>query len=308
MKELLVTGANGLIGSAVRRVHGENDKVVYLIKNDVDLTDFEKTKKVFQKYAPKKVIHLAALVGGLGSNAIHSGEYFRSNILINVNVLESARLAKVEKLESFMSTCIFPDKITYPLHEKDLHNGPPHPSNFGYAYAKRMLEVQSTAYRKEWGCNFINLIPTNVYGPNDNFSLENGHVAGTLIHKCYLAKQNNSELLVWGSGKPLREFVYSDDVARLALWTLDNYNEDTPLILTSGIEYTIKDLVKAVVDAMKFRGKVVFDTTKPEGQFRKPSDPTKFKKYQPDFKFLSLQEGVGRTVDWFEANYPKVRK
>ena len=307
MKKLLVTGANGLIGSAVRKIYSDRDDVIYLTKQDCDLSDFEKTKQVFGDYKPEKVLHFAAVVGGLGSNSLHSGEFFRNNILINVNVLESARLAGVNKLISFMSTCIFPDKITYPLNEQDLHNGAPHPSNFGYAYAKRMLDVQSTAYRKEWGCNYITAIPTNVFGPHDNFNLENGHVTSSLIHKCYIAMQTNQPLTVWGTGSPLREFVFSEDVAKLSLWMLENYNEEIPIILTSGIEYSIKDLVEAVVKAMKFKGHVIFDISKPEGQFRKPSDPTKMKKYLPDFKFTPLQEGVDKTVDWFLNNYSTAR-
>jgi GDP-L-fucose synthase len=308
MNKLLVTGSNGLIGSAIRNIHKENANTLFLTREVVDLTQYEKTKTIFEKFQPTQVIHLAAVVGGLGSNSIHSGEYFRHNILINVNVLESARIVGVNKLISFMSTCIFPDKINYPLNEKDLHNGPPHPSNFGYAYAKRMLEVQSAAYRKEWGCNYITVIPTNVYGPHDNFSLENGHVVSTLIHKCFLAKQNNTDLVVWGTGAPLREFVYSEDIARLTLWALDNYNEETPIIFTSGIEYTIKELVETIIKTMKFKGKVIFDKTKPDGQFRKPSDPTKLRSYLPEFKFLSLQEGIAMTVEWFLNNYPNIRK
>ena len=237
MTKTVVTGANGLVGYAIRQ---ENlPDIVYLTRSDVDLTDFEATKNIFMMLKSENVIHLAAQVGGLGGNLIHSGEYFRNNILININVLESTRLAGCKKLISFMSTCVFPDKCSYPLNEKDLHNGPPHPSNFGYAYAKRMLEVQSSAYRKEWDCNYIVAIPTNIYGPNDNFSLVDGHVISSLIHKAYLAKKNRTDLSVWGSGKSLREFAYSADIAKLAIWAIEHYSEETPIILTSGIEVSI---------------------------------------------------------------------
>ncbi len=306
MKKIMVTGADGLVGSAVRRLNPAD--TVYVTRKDVDLTNFEETKKFINKIAPTHVIHLAAQVGGIGGNSMHSGEFFRNNIMININVLEAARLAGVNRLVSFMSTCVFPDKTTYPLNEKDLHGGPPHHSNFGYAYAKRMLEVQSSAYRKEWGCNFNVLIPTNIYGPNDNFNLTEGHVLPSLIHKCYLAKQNNTPLTIWGSGKPLREFVLSDDIARLTLWALDNYNEESPLILSSGEEVSIGDMVKLIVKLMDFKGEVVFDSTKPDGQFRKPSDVTKLRKYLPDFKFVPVEEGVASTVKWFVENYPNVRK
>lgn len=306
MAKTIVTGANGLVGYAIRQL--KLPDFIYLTREVVDLTDFDAIKNKFVELSPENVIHLAAQVGGIGGNLIHSGEYFRNNILININVLESARIARSKKLLSFMSTCVFPEKCPYPLNEKDLHNGPPHPSNFGYAYAKRMLEVQSSAYRKEWNCNYIVAIPTNIYGPNDNFSLVDGHVISSLIHKTYLAKKNGADLVVWGSGKPLREFIYSSDIAKLALWVMENYSEDTPIILTSGIEISILELTEMIIKKMKFKGRLVFDSSKPDGQYRKPSDITKLKKLLPEFQWTPLEEGVEMTVDWFLSNYPDVRK
>ena len=305
MTKCIVTGANGLVGSALRQQNMQD--TVFLSHADVELTDFDATKHIFSYLKPENVIHLAAMVGGIGGNMIHSGEYFRNNILINTNVLESSRIVGARKLISFMSTCVFPDKCAYPLNEKDLHNGPPHPSNFGYAYAKRMLEVQSSAYRKEWKSDYIVAIPTNIYGPNDNFSLIDGHVVPALIHKTYLAKKTHTELTIWGSGKPLREFVYSSDIARLALWAIEQYSEELPIIFSSGIEVSIRELTELVVKKLKFDGKVVFDSSKPDGQFRKPSDTTKLKKYLPTFHWTPLEEGIERTVDWFMTNYPNVR-
>jgi len=302
----LVTGANGLVGYALNQLRLADTK--YLSRSDVDLTDFNSTKQKFLGLKPDAVIHLAAQVGGIGGNLIHSGEYFRNNILINTNVLESARLSGVKKLISFMSTCVFPDKCTYPLNEKDLHNGPPHPSNFGYAYAKRMLEVQSSAYRKEWNCDYIVAIPTNIYGPNDNFSLTEGHVVPALIHKTYLAKKNNTDLVVWGSGKPLREFVYSEDIARLSTWALTNYSDEAPIIFTSGIEVTIRELTEVVAQKMQFTGNIVFDDSKPDGQYRKPSDNSKLKALNPAFQWTSLELGIETTVEWFLSNYPNIRQ
>jgi GDP-L-fucose synthase len=306
MDKTLVTGADGLVGYAIRQMNLNGFE--YLTRDEVDLTNFNLTKQMFDEVKPDKVIHLAAQVGGIGGNLIHSGEYFRNNILINTNVLESARIVAVNKLISFMSTCVFPDKCTYPLNEKDLHNGPPHPSNFGYAYAKRMLEVQSSAYRKEWNCNYIVAIPTNIFGPNDNFSLTEGHVVPALIHRTFLAKKNKTELIVWGSGNPLREFVFSADIARLTLWALENYSDELPIIFTSGIETSIRELTEIVAKKMKFDGKIIFDSTKPDGQYRKPSDATKLKKSIPEFQWTPLDDGIEETVDWFLANYPKIRK
>lgn len=305
MDRTLVTGANGLVGYAMRKL--DIPGAVYLTRQDVDLTDFEKTKAVITYIKPRRVVHLAAAVAGLGGNMIHSGEYFRNNIMINMNVLESCRLAGVEKLISFMSTCVFPDGCPHPLREEYIHDGPPHPSNFGYAYAKRMLEVQSSAYRREWSCRYIIAIPTNIYGPNDNWNLVEGHVLPSLIHKAYLAQKEGEELVVWGSGSPLREFIFAEDIARLSLWALDGYDEDTPIIFSPGEEISIRDLVGMVVKEMGFSGRVRFDDTKPDGQYRKPSDVSKLRGYLPDFRFTPIEEGIRKTVQWFLEHYPRVR-
>ena len=307
MARYLITGSAGMLGSSLRRLL-VNEDAVYLTREDADLTSFEATAALFRTHKPEFVIHCAAVVGGIGSNSIHSGDYFRKNILINLNVLEAARLAGVKRLISFMSTCVFPDKTEYPLKENNLHNGAPHPSNFGYAYAKRMLEVQSSAYRKEWNCDFIVAIPTNMYGPHDDFALEGGHVIPSLIHRTYLRQQEGSDLLAWGTGSPLREFVYVDDIAKLTLWALENYREEEPIIFSSGVERSIKELVEIVAEKMKFTGKIVWDSTKPDGQFRKPSDTAKLRRLQPDFQFTTLDEGIEKSVAWFKANYPNIRQ
>jgi len=302
---VLVTGSNGLLGSALRRqMIGDT---VFVTREDADLTNFGEVTDLFERFRPQKVIHLAAEVAGIGGNAIHSGEYYRDNILINTNVLECARVYQVQKLISFMSTCIFPVNAPYPLNEKDLHIGPPHSSNFGYAYAKRMLQVQSSAYRNEWGCDFVCAIPTNMYGPNDYWNLDEGHVLPSLIHKCYLSKKENRELSIWGSGEALREFVLADDIANLAIWMLTNYSDDSPLILSSGVEISIRSLVNTVIENMDFIGEIIWDVTKPDGQMRKPSDITKLRRLRPDFEFVSVTEGVKKTVEWFLNSYPNIR-
>jgi GDP-L-fucose synthase len=307
MAKYLITGGAGMLGHALRKILA-NEDAVFLTREDGDLTNFETTNTLFKQHRPEKVIHCAAVVGGLGSNIIHSGEYFRNNILINLNVLEAARLSGVKRLISFMSTCVFPDKTEYPLKECYLHNGAPHPSNFGYAYAKRMLEVQSTAYRMEWGCDYIVAIPANMFGPHDNFSLEGGHVVPSLIHRTYLQKKHGGKLTVWGSGKPLREFVFVEDIARLAVWALENYYEKEAIIFSSGLEISIRELVELIVAKMDFRGEVVWLTDKPEGQFRKPSDVSKLKRLYPEFRFTPLDEALQKTISWLESQYPNIRK
>ena len=300
MKKLLVTGANGLVGSSII-----SD---IKIGKEFDLRNSEETNQMFELHKPTHVIHCAGKVGVLSANMNYKGEFFYDNIMINTNVIEFARKHNVKKLVSFLSTCIFPNEIEYPITEKKIHFGEPHFSNYPYAYAKRMADIQIRAYREQYGVEYVSVIPTNIYGPNDNFSLNNGHVIPMLLHKLYLAQKNNTDFIVWGSGKPLREFIYSKDIARLSEWALDNYNESEPIIFGNSEEISIEDLVDLLVKEFNFKGNVIFDKSKPDGQFRKPSDNSKLKTYLPDFKFTPIEEGLKETINWFIENYENTRK
>ena len=300
MKRLLVTGGNGLVGSSII-----SD---VKIGREYDLRSSDETNEMFNVHKPTHVIHCAGKVGGVGGNMNYKGEYFYDNIMINTNVIEGARKSGVKKLVCFLSTCVFPDNVEYPLTESKIHLGEPHSSNYPYAYAKRMADIQIRAYREQYGLNYVSVIPTNIYGPNDNFSLTHGHVMPMLIHKLYLAQQNNTDFTVWGSGKPLREFIYSKDVAKLSEWAVENYNESEPIIFSTSNEISIMDLVDLLVKEFNFKGKVIFDSTKPDGQYRKPSDNSKLKSYLPNFKFTPIEEGIKETVKWFIDNYEISRK
>tara|TARA_R110002124_G_scaffold116567_1_gene273181 strand:- start:971 stop:1915 length:945 start_codon:yes stop_codon:yes gene_type:complete len=313
MKTLL-TGARGLVGSTLRadvRVIGRKPTAGKLEPDApwCDLTSFKDTCDLFNQHKPTHVIHCAGRVGGLKANSEHLGEFFYENMMINLNVLEAARRSGVEKVVSFLSTCIFPDKVQYPLTEDKMHNGEPHPSNYGYAYAKRMLDVQSRAYADQYGMKCVCVIPTNIYGPNDNFNLESSHVVPALIHKCYLAKENDTDLVIWGSGKPLREFIYSEDVGEITQLICNYYEGSEPIIISNSMEVSIKQLVDTIVKAMDFKGNVVYDKSKPDGQFRKPTTNLRLKDFIPECidKFTPLEEGIQKTVDWFVKNYEKCR-
>lgn len=312
----MVTGGSGLVGQGIKDYIDEsgnkkaNETWIFLSSKDGDLRNRADTEKVFETHKPTHVIHLAAKVGGLFANMAEKVEFFRENILINDNIMECCRIYKVQKLVSFLSTCIFPDKTTYPIDETMLHDGPPHPSNEGYAYAKRLIDTMNRAYAEEYKCNFTSIIPTNIYGPHDNFSIEKGHVIPGLIHKCYNAKKNGTPFTIWGSGTPLRQFVYSRDLAELTVWVMRSYHEPEPITLSvdEEEEVSIKDVALAVAKAMKFEGKVEFDTTKADGQFKKTASNKKLRKLRPDYKFTSMPDGIQKSVDWFVENYDKARK
>ena len=301
MEKILITGGGGMVGSAM-------ESSIKLTREYCDLTNSKQTISLFKAIKPEGVIHCAGKVGGIGGNSNYKGEYFHDNIMINTNVIEAARQAGTKRLVAFLSTCVFPDNVTYPLTVDQVHQGEPHFSNYPYAYAKRMADVQIRAYREQYGLNYTSIIPSNIYGPNDNFNLDHGHVMPMLIHKLYLAKKNKTNFTVWGSGKPLREFIYSKDIAKIAEWTLENYYDFDPLIVSGDEEISIKDLVGLLVDEFKFKGKVIFDKTKPDGQYKKPSDNSKIKELLPDFKYTPLEQGIKETVNWFKENYDEARK
>ena len=300
MKKVLVTGGNGLVGSSIT--------ADIKIGKEFDLRDYTEVNNMFNTHLPTHIIHCAGKVGGLSANMNYKGEFFFDNIMINTNIIELSRKYNVKKLISFLSTCIFPDKISYPLNETKIHLGEPHISNYPYAYAKRMADIQIRAYREQYGVNYVSVIPTNIYGPNDNFSLGTGHVIPMLIHKMYLSQKNKTDFIVWGSGNPLREFIFSKDIAKLSMWALDNYNESEPIIFSNSQEISIKDLVDLLVNEFNFKGNVKFDSSKPDGQHRKPTDNSKLKSYLPNFEFTPIEDGIKETINWFINNYEDTRK
>ena len=309
---ILVTGGSGLVGNAIRKMSSEYDLYnwIFLRSKDCDLTSYEFTDKLFEKINPKYVIHLAAKVGGLFKNMSQKSDMFESNILINMNVLRCCKKYNVKKIVSCLSTCVFPDNITHPINETMLHNGEPHCSNEGYAYAKRMLEVQSKIYREQFGINAICVMPTNVYGENDNYNLKDAHVIPALIHKCYLSKLSNNMFTVYGSGKPLRQFIYSRDLANLIIWSLFNYSDNGNLILAPDelSEVSIEKIANLIAKEFDYENKIVFDSSMNDGQYKKTVSNDRLRKYLPDYEFISIEKGIKKTVKWFIDNYTNIRK
>ena len=309
--KVLVTGSSGLVGSAIKNISPDYPyDFIFVSSKDADLTDYMQTYRLFSKHKPDYVIHLAACVGGLFKNMNYKVDMFEKNTLINFNVVKYSHTFKVKKLICCLSTCIFPDKTTYPINETMLHDGPPHASNDAYAYAKRMLEIHCKTYQDQFDDNFICVIPTNIYGPNDNYNLEDGHVIPALTQRCYLAKKEGKPFRVLGSGTPLRQFIYSDDLAKLFMWTLENYNEKESLILSVGEknEVAIKDVALEISKSFDYEHMMEFDTRYSDGQYKKTADNTKLINLIGDFEFTSIEQGIKKNTEWFIKNFEDARK
>jgi GDP-L-fucose synthase len=329
---ILVTGSSGLVGSALIDQLTNNDKnylkeiqflkekyqFIYLSSKNGDLRNIGHCHMLFQKFKPKVVIHLACNVGGLFKNTSKKIEMFSENLLINNNILQCCQYYKVELLVNMLSTCVFPDKIEYPLCEEKIHEGEPHYSNYGYAYMKRMLEVGSRLYHEEYGIKIINIIPTNIYGENDNFNLEDSHVIPALIHKCYLAKKNNTVFEVKGSGKPFRQFIFSKDLAQIILkltkMSLKNECDKYLNIIASPIEeYAISEIVFKIADIFDFdKTNIKFEHNNNKfeqnnEQIQKTASNKKIVNLLKDFEFTDIEIGLIETIYWFKSRYPNLR-
>lgn len=317
---VLVTGGSGLVGRAVQRVVAQDPAALsqwYFASTarDGDLSVESVARSLFERVRPTHVVHLAAMVGGLYRNLRHNVEMYLINERINQNVLALAHEWNVRKCVSCLSTCIFPDQIAYPIDETMLHSGAPHESNLGYATAKRNLDVLNRLYSQQHGCHFTSIVPTNVFGPHDNYHVEDAHVIPALIHRCYVARERDEPFVVWGSGKPLRQFIFADDLARLLVWTLRHYDQPTPLILSvpEDDEVSIETVARMVARTMDYEHRLVFDMSKADGQFKKTASNAKLQRLYTEregaaFPFTPLEQAVEATVRWFTEHYSDVRK
>lgn len=307
MKKILVTGGSGLVGKAIEyeSFFNVDDKFYFLSSKDCNLLNFENSLEKIRTISPDVVVHLAANVGGIFKNINKKVEMFEDNLLINFNIIKICKKLNIDKFIGCLSTCIFPDKTDYPITENMLFNGPPHDSNYGYAYAKRMMEIQCRCYRDQYNCNYHCVIPTNIYGPYDNFNLQDAHVIPALIHKCFLAKKNNEDFVVAGTGSPRRQFLYSLDLAKVILELIKKNSQET-IIISPDEEVSIKEIAQIIAKKFDYE-KIKFDETKPDGQYKKTSSNNKLKNIFPDFKFTELKEGLEITVDWFINNQNLVR-
>ena len=323
-RRLLVTGGSGFLGSFVlEKLQERGCKDVIVPRSaDYDLVEMEAVKRLYRDANPDIVVHLAARVGGIGANRANPGKFFYDNLMMGAQMMEVGRQVGIEKFVAVGTVCAYPKFTSVPFHEEDLWNGYPEETNAPYGLAKKMFLVQAQAYRQQYDFNAIYLLPVNLYGPRDNFDPESSHVIPALIRKFveaqekvsskqYAAENSKSAysllptpdspptVVVWGTGKPTREFLYVEDAAEGILLATEKYNKPDPVNLGAGFEISIKDLVDLIVKLTGFKGEIIWDTSKPDGQPRRMLDTAKA---QQEFAFkakTSFEEGLKKTIDWY---------
>jgi len=304
-KKILVTGSSGVLGSALKytsKNHSGRD-FIFLKSQDCDLTDASKSLNIVKSTEPDAIIHLAAVSGGIGLGMKHQASLFRDNMLMTLNVLEAARKCKIRKTVIALSSGMYPPNATMPLNEDTIHEGYPHSSFYGYFFAKRMVDPAIRAYREEYGINVIGLIPNGIFGENDNYNFDDAPMLPSLIRRFYENRENDSEIVVWGDGTPLREYTYSKDIANAFMWALDNYDDEQCLNVGSIEENSISEIAFMISEILSIdKKRIIFDDTKPKGVFRKSTDNSRFLALS-DFKYTSFRKALEKTIKWFIDSY-----
>ena len=306
--KVLVTGSNGLCGCAIKEESSNSDhEFIFATRRDADLRNPHEVESLFLRHRPDCVIHTAAKVGGIGGNEAMHEDFFYDNILINANVIRNCIDFRVSKLLAFSSVCVFPDDLAL-LEEDRIHDGPVFESNFAYGYSKRMVDVHIRAAEKQHGIkNWCSVIPGNIFGKHDMYSVEHGHIIPSLTYKLYSAKKHDTSFKIWGDGRSLREFIYVNDMAKILIQLLDKDEIPNRLIVSGRREFSIKEIVDIMVEIAEFEGKIVWDKSKPNGQRSRPSSKERADSLFPNFEYTPVREGLKKSWEWFANNYPKIR-
>jgi GDP-L-fucose synthase len=303
-QSVIVTGGAGFLGSyVVERLRERGAGSVFVVRSkDYDLRREEAVRRLFADVKATMVIHMAAVVGGIGANRAHPGQFFYDNLMMGTSLMEQARQAGIAKFVSIGTICAYPKFTPIPFREADLWNGYPEETNAPYGLAKKMLLVQGQAYRQEYGFNSIYLLPVNLYGPGDNFDPASSHVIPALIKKCLDAVQQGSPAIeVWGDGSPTREFLYVRDAAEGIVLAAEHYNGGEPVNLGSGYEISIRDLVTLIAELTGFEGEIRYDPTKPNGQPRRQLDVSRARDWFGFQATTSFRDGLRETIEWYRA-------
>ncbi len=304
-RRVVVTGGAGFLGGYVtERLQKRGCKNILVPKiEDYDLVNIDDINRMYNDMKPDVVIHLAAVVGGIGANREHPGEFFYKNLMMGVQLIEQGRLRRIEKFVAIGTICAYPKFTPVPFKEEDIWNGYPEETNAPYGLAKKMLLVQSQSYRAEYGFNSIFLLPVNLYGPGDNFDPASSHVIPALIKKCVDAIDSSADHIdCWGTGSASREFIYVADAAEGILLATEHYNGPEPVNIGAGFEITIKELVGKIAELTGFTGEVRWDSSKPDGQPRRRLDVSKAKKYFGFEAKTPFDEGLKATIDWYRKH------
>lgn len=298
--KVLVTGSRGVAGSSIKRLANNfQHNFTFSTSSDVNLCNMEATLNYIGAEKPDAIIHLAAVSGGIGLSATRHASMLRDNLFMNFNILEAARIHKVKKVIMTLSTGMYPPNCDLPHVEDQIHLGNPHASNYGMSFAKRMVEPAVRAYRQEYGMNVIGLIPSGIFGPEDNFHPEHAPFLPTLISRVYDAKKTGGNVIVWGDGTPIRDYTYADDIAEIFIWALENYDSDQVMNIGSVEEHTIREIAEIICNKLDVSiDRLEFDTSKPSGVYKKSVSNKRFIKLN-NFSYTSLRDGISKTVDWY---------
>jgi len=301
--KILVTGSSGVAAKGLFEIQDEFDhQFIFSNSQMCDLRNADEVNNYFDQIRPDGVINFAAVSGGIGLSGSRNASMFRDNILINVNVFEAARKYKVKKLVACLTTGMYPPEAPLPLSEYSIHNGEPHSSNYGSSFAKRMIEPMIRGYREEYGLDCVGLIPNGIFGPHDNFHPEHAPMLPAQMLNVFNASMSGEDVVVWGDGKPLREYTFSHDIARAFVWALETYSDSEVLNCGTDEELEIGEIVGKITDYFNVsRNRIVFDTTKPNGIFKKSVNNSKFLNLT-NFKYTSFSQGLSLTCDWLEKN------